>query len=543
MSDSVSGVNERESRNGEARVSVRPEGVFLIVTPPEGEGQPVTLAQAERLLAKKEIADVDWTAVLTALEARDGKPVLVAPRRPSLDRDATVQIEVSPDEMEAYAIIVPALGGRKLTTARVVEELQAAGVVEGIKRDVLEAAVAAQNAGGRFLVATGRPPVNGNDGYIDYRVSVKGPSAKPVELGDGRVDYYNLNTIQNVGANQVLAVRVAPTNGLPGVTVKGKVLPAKPGRDVRLPAGRNTVPGKNPDELVALVSGQVVVVGEKVHVLPVCEVRGDVDFSTGNIEFVGSVVIRGSVTSGFIIKAAGNVEVKGSVEAATIVAEEDIIIHRGVQGADRGRLVGKNIQARFIQNCRVEATGDVVVDEALMYADVEAQGRVETRGSKGRIVGGTVRAVKGVVARVIGSKLGTHTEIMVGVNPEVRAELERVTQELAQRERQLDEVVKSIRLIREAAAAGRQLPGGDGERLTRLLTAMNQLNKAVDTLRVRQEELRVLVSIATAGTVRALETVFPGVKITIGPLSLLVQDEVAKALFYVEGGEIRIGTA
>lgn len=531
------------SRDGEVRVLVKPEGVFLLVTPPEGEGRPVNMPLAERALAVREIIDVDWSAVHAALEEKVGSPVLVAPRHPDLDRNAGITVEVSPDQMEAFLVVQPPLGGRKTTVADVQRALQAAGVVEGIKSDVVQAAVAGQRSAGRFLVASGRPAVNGNEGYLEYRFSVKGPEVKPLELENGRVDYYNLQAVQNVTAGQVLATRVAPTNGLPGATVTGRTLPAKPGRDVRLPKGKNTEVGQNPDELVSLINGQVLFSAGKVNVYPIYEVRGDIDFGTGNIEFIGSVVIQGSVTSGFVVKATGNVEVRGSVEAATILAEGDIVVHRGVAGGDRGRLVGKNVQAKFIQNCRVEAAGDVVVDEALMYADVEAQGKVEARGSKGRIVGGVVRAVKEVSARVIGSKLGTHTEIMVGVSPEVRAELETVHQDLAARERQLDEVVKSVRLVKEAVAAGRPVPGGDAERLPRLVAAMGQLNETVERLRYRREELEVLVNNAAAGLVKATDMIHSGVKISIGPLTLLVQDEAAKALFYLEDGEIRMGSA
>lgn len=534
---------EAASRDGTVKVAVRPDGVFLTVRAPQGQGRPVSLAQAERALAQKEIVDVDLGAVRAALEAKTGEPVRVAPRRPDLDRPAEVTVELSQDQMEAYLTVRPPLGGRRLTVEDVRQALAAAGVVEGVKTDAIDAAVAGQDVGGKALVAAGRAPVNGNDAYIDYRFSVQGPTRKPLELENGSVDYYNLQTVQNVTSGQVLAVRVPPTNGIAGATVTGRPLPPKPGRDVRLPKGKNTdASPTNPDELVAVVGGQVMLQGGNVSVLPVYEVRGDVDFGTGNIDFQGSVVVRGSVSSGFTIKATGNVEVRGSVEASTILAEGDVIVHRGVQGGDRGLLVGNNVQAKFIQNCRVEAAGDVVVDDALMYADVEAQGKVEARGSKGRIVGGVVRAVREVSARVLGSKLGTPTQIWVGVNPEIRAELDRVSQELAVRERQLDEVVKSIRVIKEAISLGKPVPGGD-ERLAKLAQAMTQLKQIVEDMQARKEELKLVVSNAGTGLVRAHDTVFPGVRISIGPLSLTVQDEASKALFYIEDGDIRMGSA
>lgn len=540
----ISGAARDERRDAQLRIRVRPEGVFLVVTAPEGDGKPINRPLVERAMSQKEIIEVDWSAVHKALEGMTGEPVLVAPRHTNLDRDASVSVDLSQDLMEAYVNIHPALGGQKVSSAQVFEALRAAGVTEGIDPAAVETAVAEQHTGGRFLVARGRPPVNGQDGSIAYLFETRGIAARPLELEDGRVDYYNLNAVQTASAGQVLAVRTAPTAGSPGATVTGRPLGAKSGRDVRLPKGKNTdVNPVNPDELVAIVSGQVLLQAGKVSVLPVYEVRGDVDFGTGNIDFVGAVTVQGSVASGFTVRATGNVEVRGSVEAASILAGGDVIIHRGVQGGDRGRLSGRNIQAKFIQNCRVEATGDVLVDEALMYADVSAQGRVEVRGSKGRIVGGFVRAVQSVSARVIGSKLGTRTEIQVGVNPDIRAEFEQLTRDLGARERQLEEVAKGVRVLKEAATGGRPLPGGDPERVGKLLAALSQLSEEVETMRTRREELDTIVNGGGPGLIKALDTVHPGVRVTIGPISLNIQDESAKALFYLESGEIRMGSA
>lgn len=537
MSDQVSGV----SVDGQVRVRVRKDGVFITVTAPEGQGRTVSLPLVERALAEREIVDVDWAAVQTALQEKSGRPVLVAPRHPNLDRDAKVFVEMGTDYLQAFLVIERPLGGRRITAADALGALRAAGVTDGLDQAAIEAAVASQGTGSRFLVASARTPVDGTDGYLQYRFDVDGLKARPQELEDGRVDYYHLGVVQSATPGQVLAVRVPPTKGVPGVTVTGQPLTPKPGRDVRLPKGKNTEVGSDSDTLVAQSTGQIVVIAGKVNVLPVYDVRGDIDFSTGNIDFVGSVTVGGTVRSGFTVRATGNVEVKGSVEAAAIIADGDIVVRGGVQGGDRGRLAGRNVCARFIQNCRVEATGDVLVEEALMYGDVSAQGRVEAKGSRGRIVGGTVRAVREVAARVIGSKLGTHTEIMVGVNPEIRGELDRLGQELAARERQLDEVVKAVRLIKEAVAAGRPVPGGDPGRFGKLASAMTELNEQVESLRHRRNELAETVATAGQGNVRATEIMYSGVRLSIGPLTTLVQDEVAKAVFRIEEGEIRQG--
>ena len=89
--------------------------------------------------------------------------------------------------------------------------------------------------------------------------------------------------------------------------------------------------------------------GDKIFVSDVYDVPDDVDNSTGDIEFNGSVVVHGNVRTGFCIKCGGNIEVYGVVEGADLDAGGDIILHRGVQGMSR---------------CQIHA-----VDVALSFAD------------------------------------------------------------------------------------------------------------------------------------------------------------------------------
>jgi uncharacterized protein (DUF342 family) len=55
----------------------------------------------------------------------------------------------------------------------------------------------------------------------------------------------------------------------------------------------------------------------------------DVDFRSGNIDFPGPVNVRGDVTSGFVLRAAGEVQIAGSVDGGSVIADGDITIQGG----------------------------------------------------------------------------------------------------------------------------------------------------------------------------------------------------------------------
>lgn len=532
-----------DSEDGKVRVSVREGGIYITVYPARGSGRDVDSAMVYNALREKEIVDINVAALTEAVIAKEAKPVRIAERKPLLDRDGQVKVVISEDGMEASVDILPPLGGKPFTAEQVKEALTKAGVVEGIMEDQIEAAVKQQAKHMRIVVARGSAPVDGNDALIEYKFERTQEKSKPVELEDGRVDWHNLQLVENVQPGQILAVRVPPTRGKLGKTVTGKILVPKPGKDVRLPKGKNVEVSEDGLTLTALIAGQVVSSNGRINVYAIHEVKGDVDFSTGNIDFVGNVVVRGNVLSGFTVRAAGSVEVRGSVDGASIIAGGDVVILRGIQGKDRGQLIaGNNIYARFLEHAKVEAVGEVVVTEAIMHCDVNAGKKIEVNGKKGLIVGGLLRAGELVSGKVIGAKLGTRTEIEVGVIPEIRKELNRLTQEIGEKERNLTQVEKAFKMLSGAVEQGRQLMDKEKDLLLKLSETYEQLQEETNMLRERLSQTEKMLENATRGQVRATQTVHPGTKISIGNATILIRDELAKVLFYLQDGEIRQGT-
>ena len=119
-----------------------------------------------------------------------------------------------------------------------------------------------------------------------------------------------------------------------------------------------------------------------MFVSDILEVK-DVDSSTGDIDYEGSVKINGNVCANFSVRAKGDIEVSGVVEGAYLEAGGDIIITRGMNGMIKGTLkAGGNIVAKFIENAKVHADG-YISTESILHSDVYAASEVLVSGRRG----------------------------------------------------------------------------------------------------------------------------------------------------------------
>ena len=97
---------------------------------------------------------------------------------------------------------------------------------------------------------------------------------------------------------------------------------------------------------------------------PVFEVKGDLDLNTGNIDFIGNVMIDGNVPSGYEIKAGGDVKITGLVEGATIEAQGSIHISGGIAGQKKAVVrAGVDLQTQYVNQAIIFAGNDIQVDQ------------------------------------------------------------------------------------------------------------------------------------------------------------------------------------
>ncbi len=454
----------------------------------------------------------------------------------------SVELKVSEDGMEAYIKINSPEDGRIPSVDEILSFLAENGVVFGIDESAIRDAIENKKFGEFILVARGERPKDGVDGYIDYKFN-KDRELKPVILEDGRVDYRNLESVESVVKGQLLAVKVPPEPEKDGKNVMGKVVKAYKPKDPKIPAGKNTVVSEDGMKLFAACDGHVVFENGKVVVYPVFTRKGDVDYSIGNIEFVGDVVIMGNVLTDFKVKAGGNLEVHKLVEGATLEAEGNIVVRGGVFGRGKAVIKAKgDVFLKFADQAIIEAGGNVVADESIINCKVMARGSVIAKGRKGVVIGGEVFAGDTVDVTHLGSDLGVITSVEVGLDPALREEYIQITNELAEFQNKLRDVTKGVELLKSMEEKLGALPEDKRELYLRMTKAMFQIKGQVERLKKRKEELEEKIEkVKKEGKVIVRGVVYPGVRITIRGVKLVVKEAIKEVVFYREGNEIKVG--
>lgn len=544
MTQKMAKVEVIQDIDGSYKVRITKNGIMVIVKPPIGKGRIISFQEVKNALYQKQILNPDENLIKKIVTEAKGEPVKIGEWQSNPEYDGRFSVEVSEDEMKAYmTLVAPRKTGRVVDMDDIISELERRSVVYGIKLDTIKEATEEEKYNQPILIAEGDFPKEGEDSKIDYKFKVD----KEVQLSEdekGRVDFRELDLIENVVVGQVLAKKIPASQGVAGKTVTGRELPAKDGRDVPLTDGKNTKLNDDKTQLAAEINGQVVYVKGRINVEPVYEVKGDVSLETGNVVFLGTVIVRGNVEDGFSIKAAGNIDIKGSVGKAQLEAEGDIVIKQGLLGKDEALIVaGNDIVAKFVEHAkRLEAGRDIIIGEGLMHSFVDAGKRVICNGKRAMIVGGRIRAGEEINAKVIGSQSYTETEIEVGIDPKSRQQLMELNEELRNDKDKTKELSMNITTLEnQKRTLGGKLPPEKEEVLIKMLGEKEELNLRMNEIEEQIVEIKsYLASIEEKGKVCVQKEVFPKVRIIVKDAFLEVKDSFKYVTFIQEAGNIKV---
>ena len=531
--------------NYDGRFSVRPtkSGIWLTVHPSKGNGRAVELTDVTAKIYALRISNADLRVVDKEVKSPSGQPVKIGAWIPNVEYDGSMRVEVAPDESRAYVhFIPPRFSGRHMELDDVIGSLRSAGVVAGVKEDRIAKYLEDMNYSQPLVAAEGTAPRHGRDAYIDYKVRIT--SAVDFSQFDGNIDFKELNLIENVVVGQLLAVKVPAEKGVPGRTVLNRVVPARSGKDTQFKHGEGTILSENGQELTAEKNGQVVMKANKICVEEILVIKGDVDNNTGNIVMLGSVMITGSVLDNFTVKASGNIDVRGTVQKASIEAEGDIIIRQGVNGRDEARIetTGGSVFTKMVHSAKIIADKNVIVAEEILHSRVDAGKMVFCNGKRAQIVGGVIRAGEEINARVIGAESYSRMELHVGMNPKVLQQFSDLQGLLDKTKEEKASIEKDLSTLENKKRTG-QLPKDQMERYQMYVGRKEKLDKREGEVMLELEELKAYLGMLEQhGKVCVEKTLFPGVEIYIKDQKFKVSDEYTNAKITLEGGDWRFGT-
>ncbi|MCR5176737.1 MAG: FapA family protein [Anaerovibrio sp.] len=445
-----------------------------------------------------------------------------------------VFVDVSKDKMEVMVRFDVKDNETIPNESMIKEALSQKNIVFGIDEEAIKEAAA---SGRLTKVARGVPPENGLDAQVSRKFDA-GIMGRPVVDEYDRVDYKNLNIFCLARKGQILAERIPHTTGTPGTNVHGNPVRQKPGKPKPLPNGKNTVV-KDENFVVAEIDGQIVDTGSKISVDPHLDIKGDVGMATGNIDFIGGVTVNGSVQAGFILKATGDIEIKGMISGGDVTGR-NVFVGGGVQGMNRGVVrASDDFHAVFVENADIEAGGNVIISDVAMHSTIRAGHTLAVEGRRGLVNGGFLAAGEEVRANTIGNTMNVATRITVGVNPMLQKKYQTVLKEYNEAKKRLDQVMKMVNTLGKIDIS--QMPPDKAERIHALVQSQFPLAGIVERNERTLKELDTELQKMKRGRVRVKDIMYPGVKLSINSIMKNVQVEESHCTQYVEDDFIKIG--
>lgn len=540
----VAGVEEKPvDEDGKIAVRFTTEGVLLKVFPPVGKGKRITVKEALARIKERTVRDINQELVESVVKEANGEYVKIGDFTYNPASDPVMTIDITDFDMKAFLTIMPpGPGGIDVDYELVESFLKNNNVIHGIDEDLLKELEDFPLYNKPLLVAEGTKPVNGSDAKIIYNFDTDRTHIQLKEK-NGRVDFREQNLIKNVVEGQALARKIPAEQGQSGRTVTGRLLPAEDGKDVEIGIGKNVKLSEDGNTAIAEINGQVVMIGSKINVEPIYVVNGDVNLkNSGNVIFLGTVLVKGSVTDGFKVKATGNIEVMGNVGKSELDAEGDIIIHQGVNGKGTGTVrAGKGVWSKFIENTIIDAGEIVVATDGIINSRVDAQKKIICQGKRATIVGGVLRAAEEIHAKTLGTVAGSETILEVGYDPKKKERLVVLGEELEALEKAIDEVNLNISTLERLTKTKKKLPEDKQKYYDDLLEKQKELIEKKNVIEDEAAEIKeYLESLEITGRVSASSRVFPGVKISIKNAYLEIKNEYKAVTFVNEDRLVKI---
>ncbi|TFG65369.1 MAG: DUF342 domain-containing protein [Spirochaetales bacterium] len=385
---------------------------------PCGESSGTKYKLFEHLKVEKDKIISEKSGILEKGTAEDGTLLL---RVRSL-KDAEIDVELAEDRMAGFLFIEPAEGaGIKPTLEAVRLKINESGITRGIlEEDLSRAVTAAQNNESirNLCIARGLDPIHETRNKIEYKIHFASGEKVTIRK-DGRADYKTQQTITIVKKGDLVAViPAAETAPSDGWDVTGRTIPAMLKQDLELVIGNNIIQERDEKgnvKLIAAKNGELLHDKKSLDIKDAHTIKGNVSLTTGNVKFLGSVKISGTVESGFQVIASQSIIVGEGVEGALLSAGKDIIINGGIKGSGKAILrTMDSIRASFAEQAMLLSVGDIIIKSYCLRTEIKCNGKLTLESEKGHLMGGHAKSRKGMEVMNLGSISGLKTQVSFG---------------------------------------------------------------------------------------------------------------------------------
>ena len=417
------------------------------------------------------------------------------------------------NDLEVRGDFFPHLeGGQPMRGGYIKELLEKSNIVYGVNNDEINKAYKSCRNGEiirNVLMAKGEAPLSEIPEYMQINPHLGRDTTQKKKCG--AVDHRSRSPFIIVKKGQALAKIKSRKPGKQGINVRGEHIGYNIASPPEVSAGENThLEGRL---LLASINGQLIQAKGVLSVRDFLVIKGNVNYTTGNIIFPGNVEIHGTVSDGFKIYSGGSVIIKQTFDVSDSIIKNDLTVVGGIIGRGEGLIkVGGNLKTKFIENCRVACRKAIYAEIEVLNSKVYTLDTLQM-GDKGCIVGGEVFAYNGISAARIGKKTGKAARLHCGIDFTLEQEKEKNNHIL----KMLAVRIKHLKELMEA-------PLVPGEKMAKMQAVLAKMEEEQKKAQEKIAELLGKIKPNMDAAVQVKGEIVPGTLIVICQAALYVKD-------------------
>ncbi|MFK7788385.1 MAG: DUF342 domain-containing protein [Phycisphaeraceae bacterium] len=403
-----------------------------------------------------------------------------------MDEKSEPKIDIAENALTA-SLVLPKDYDRSALTQAVCESLLASSDVaaSAVDQDAVIEIITEVMASepGRFVgvIAKATPAVHGVDARIEWQVESSPDEPDPAEEADENeedeaVCFYGKSTFTVVKTGDVLGKIYLEVPGTEGRDVRGKIIAARTAKQLDFKYDESIGVDEN-NNLIAQIDGVLIRDRITARVSDTLEVDQNVDFSTGNIDFPGNVLVRQGVKDCFTIQARDNIEVRGLIEAANLIAGKDLHAKGGFAGREEGTAeIEGTVYGKYLDGVNTTIGTDLCVEREIINCNCTVLGSINS--PRGSLIGGSTHVSGQVELMDLGANAQPITELHVGALPLLDPLIEELSALVAQMIEERGALLEEQEMI--TANSGARIAPTHQAKLDQIRQKMGQLQIQLD---------------------------------------------------------------
>jgi len=400
--------------------------------------------------------------------------------------------------------------------------------------------------GDKVIVAKGLPPKPPFPEKIEFLDKFAFLFEETNQEAEKEVDRQDIREVPRklvcIDQNEPIAKWIPPIPGIPGMNVLGEPIPPPEVKEPsKITLGENLFIDE--ENLVkAKTAGVLVLQGNKLEVFPEYTIKGDVDFSVGNIRFIGKkLTIQGDIKFGFKVRVRGDLELQGGTENKVFIEVDGNFVCDGIiRGEETKVKVKGKAEIKGVEYANLEVNGDLLIKNYMIFTKAFISGNVWVTTGKGWVYGGEIKGGGSVEVKLLGNESQTPTKVYAGYNKKLLEEYFEILQKSILYEETLNKLKSGIELGKKLIKEGR-VPPEKEEVINKLIEQQDLYTKEFQNLLERIREVKKELSLFKQKTIKVLEKVYPGVILGIADQQEVINEEIrGPLLFYYQESNIDV---